>query len=119
MSRKDDITERNPIVFIKSRYFKEERIKHRAIRAEFKAATFITGRNGPQNQEWADHLKPTYPRNVSVLNASSLIGPTKFVGGRQAITVLLAFCCSLYPKLAEINLLMPSNEPSIVALTLT
>ncbi len=44
---------------------------------------------------------------------------SKFVGGRQAITVLLAFCCSLYPKLAEMNLLMPFNEPSIVALTLT
>ncbi len=56
-------------------------------------------RNGPQNQEWADHPKATCQQNVSVVNSSSAFGSSKLVGGRQAIAVLLTNFCPLYSKL--------------------
>ncbi len=75
------------------------------------------GRNGPQDQEWEDHPKATCQQNFSVANFSSAFGSSKLVGGRQATTVLLTNYCSLYRKLAEHNLLISSNEPSIINLT--
>ncbi len=76
-------------------------------------------RKGPQNQEWADHPKATCQQNVSVANSSSAFGSSTLVGGRQAITVLLTNCCTLYPQLAEQDLLKSSNEPSSINFTET
>ncbi len=76
-------------------------------------------RKGPHNQEWADHPKATCQQNVSVVNTSLAFGSSKLVGGRQAPTVLLTNCCSLYPQLMKYNLLISSNEPSIINLTET
>ncbi len=117
MSRKVDIAERNPTVF-SPRLFQGGADKAPGSQSRT-SVTFIAGRNGPQNQAWADHPKATCRENFSLTNSSSAIGPSNYVGGRSAITVLLANCCSLYPKLAELNLLMSSNEPSIIAMTET
>ncbi len=113
MSRKVDIAERNPTVF-SPQLFQGGADKAPGSQNRT-SATFIAGRNGPQNQEWADHLKATCPENFSLANPSSAIGPSNCVGGQSAIRVPLANCCSLYHKLAEHNLLcLPMSRQSLL-----
>ncbi len=111
MSRKVDIVNRNPTVFFSPQLFQGGAAPGSQSRT---LTTFIAGRNGLPNQESAGHPKATCPQTFSVANSTSAIGPSNYAEGQSAIAVLLTNCCSLYPKLVELNLLMSSNEPTKV-----